>query len=76
MPRKTIAALTAVAALAGAGAGAAVYGVTAGGGGSTTVTTRIAAGAPVANASALTVNQIYKRTVPGIVEVDSTTSGS
>ncbi len=73
MPRTTIAALTAAVALAGAGAGAAVYAV-AEGGGTTTVTTRVAAAAPVANTTgaALSVADIYKQSVPGIVEIVST----
>jgi putative serine protease PepD len=76
MPRTTIAALTAAVALAGAGAGAAVYAVAEGGGGTTTVTTRVAASAPapVANTSGstLSVADIYKQSVPGIVEIVST----
>jgi S1-C subfamily serine protease len=76
MPRTTIAALTAAVALAGAGAGAAVYAVAEGGGSTTTVTTRVAASAPapVANTtgSTLSVADIYKQSVPGIVEIVST----
>jgi putative serine protease PepD len=76
MPRTTIAALTAAVALAGAGAGAAVYAVAEGGGNTTTVTTRVAASAPASvsntTGSTLSVADLYKQSVPGIVEIVST----
>jgi len=80
MPRKTtIAAAVAAAALAGAGAGATVYAV-ADGGPTRTVTTRVVATAasPIVNTAsgALSVGTIYKQSVQGIVEIDSTLSGS
>ena len=76
MPRTTIAALAAAVALAGAGAGAAVYAVAESGGNTTTVTTRVAASAPApvsnTSGSTLSVADIYKQSVPGIVEIVST----
>jgi S1-C subfamily serine protease len=72
MPRKKIAAAVAAAALAGGGAGAGVYAVAAGSS-AHVVTTRIAAGANVADtSSALSVGALYTQSVPGIVEIDST----
>jgi putative serine protease PepD len=76
MPRKKIAAAVAAAALAGGGAGAGAYAVVAGGS-DHVVTTRIAAGANVANtSSALSVGSLYQQSVPGIVEIDSTVASS
>jgi S1-C subfamily serine protease len=72
MRRKKIAAAVAAAALAGGGAGAGVYAVAAGSS-AHVVTTRIAAGANVADtSSALSVGALYTQSVPGIVEIDST----
>ncbi len=73
---RTLAAISA-AVLAGGGAGAAVYAFAAGGS-TKTVTDRIAAAAPVANvsSSALSVGAIYKASEKGVVEIDSTLSGS
>jgi putative serine protease PepD len=75
--RGTIAAAVTAAALAGAGAGAAVVGIA--GTGTKTVTTRVVAQAePAANTagSSQTVAELYDAAVPGVVEVDSTTTGA
>jgi putative serine protease PepD len=77
MPRNRVLVAIAAALIAGGGAGAAVYALAAGGS-TKTVTDRIAAAAPVANvsSSALTVGAIYKASAKGVVEIDSTLSGS
>ena len=77
MPRnRTLAAISA-AVLAGGGAGAAVYALSAGGS-TKTVVDHITAAAPVANvsSSALSVGDIYKASSKGVVEIDSALSGS
>jgi putative serine protease PepD len=73
-PGRTTAAFVAVALASGAG-GAAVYGL-ADGGGSSSTTTALATPAPTAHAAAavkttggLSVNQIYRQTNPGIVDI-------
>ena len=73
---RTLAVITA-AVLAGGGAGAAVYAFAAGGS-TKTVVDHVAAAAPVANvsSSALSVGDIYKASSKGVVEIDSTLSGS
>jgi S1-C subfamily serine protease len=75
--RGTIAATVVAAALAGGGAGAAVVGIA--GTGTKTVTTRVVAqAAPAANTagSSQTVSQLYDASVPGVVEIDATTTSS
>jgi putative serine protease PepD len=79
-PRRTTALIATVALASGAG-GAAVYGLADGGG--TAATTTITAAAPAAARPAaavrttgnLSVNQIYQRTNPGVVDIKVTTSG-
>jgi putative serine protease PepD len=79
-PRRTTALVATVALASGAG-GAAVYGLADGGG--TAATTTVTAAAPAAARPAaavkttgnLSVNQIYQRTNPGVVDIKVTTSG-
>jgi putative serine protease PepD len=81
MPRNTILAVATAAVLAGGGAGAAVYALTAGGS-TKTVVDRITQTAPpvasVSNSSSsdMSVGDIYKANEQGIVEVDVTLSSS
>src|ERR687886_2364297 len=83
-PGRTTAVLVAVALASGAG-GAAVYGLAAGGGSSSTTTTVAAApatarpAADVKTGGGLTVNEIYRRANPGVVDIkvrQSATAGS
>src|SRR4029079_18136587 len=80
-PRRTTALVVTVALASGAG-GAAVYGV-AGSGSSAAPATVVTAAAPTARRAAavktsgsLSVNQIYQRTNPGVVDIKVTTGGS
>ena len=80
-PRRTTALVVTVALASGAG-GAAVYGV-AGSGSSAAPATVVTAAAPTARPAAavktsgsLSVNQIYQRTNPGVVDIKVTTGGS
>jgi putative serine protease PepD len=82
-PRRTTAAFVAVALASGAG-GAAVYGLA--GGGGTSSTTTVATPAPTATPAAavktaggLSVNEIYRRANPGVVDIkvrQSATAGT
>jgi putative serine protease PepD len=81
-PRRTTAALVAVALASGAG-GAAVYGLAGGGDSSTTTTTALATPAPTARPAAavkttggLSVNQIYRQANPGVVDIKVRQSSS
>jgi putative serine protease PepD len=72
-PRRTTAALVAVALASGAG-GAAVYGLAGGGGGTTTTTVATTApatrpAADVKTGGGQTVNQIYRQANPGVVDI-------
>ena len=80
-PRRTTALVVTVALASGAG-GAAVYGL-ADGGSSAAPATVVTAAAPTARPAAavktsggLSVNQIYQRTDPGVVDIKVTTGGS
>src|SRR5919199_48742 len=80
-PGRTTAVLVAVALASGAG-GAAVYGL-AGGGGSSSTTTTVAAAPATARPAAdvktgggLTVNEIYRRANPGVVDIKVRQSAS
>lgn len=80
-PRRTIAVLVAVALASGAG-GAAVYDL-AGGGGGTSTTTTVASAAPTATPAAavktsggVSVNEIYRRANPGVVDIKVRQSAS
>jgi len=80
-PRRTTALVVTVALASGAG-GAAVYGL-AGNGSSAAPATVVTAAAPAARPAAaiktsgsLSVNQIYQRTNPGVVDIKVTTGGS
>jgi len=80
-PRRTTAALVAVALASGAG-GAAVYGL-ADGGDSSSTTTALATPAPTAHPAAavkttggLSVNQIYRQVNPGVVDIKVRQSSS
>jgi len=80
-PRRTTALVVTVALASGAG-GAAVYGL-AGNGSSAAPATVVTAAAPTARPAAavktsgsLSVNQIYQRTNPGVVDIKVTTGGS
>jgi putative serine protease PepD len=80
-PRRTSALVVAVALASGAG-GAAVYGLADGGGSSATVPAAVATPAPTARPAAavktsggLSVNQIYQRADPGVVDIKVTQSG-
>jgi len=75
MARNRTVAAIAAAVVAGGGAGAAVYAFSAGGS-TRTVTTSVAVASPIANLSTLSVGDIYKAANKGVVEVDSTLSGS
>ena len=78
-PRRTTALVVTVALASGAG-GAAVYGLADAGGTAATTTVTAAAPAAVRPAAAvkttgsLSVNQIYQRTNPGVVDIKVTTS--
>jgi putative serine protease PepD len=79
-PRRTTAALVAVALASGAG-GAAVYGLASGGDGGASTAPAIAAAAPAARPAAiktggLSVNEIYKRANPGVVDIKVRQSSS
>src|ERR687886_1847539 len=80
-PGRTTAVLVAVALASGAG-GAAVYGLAGGGGSSSTTTTVAAAPATARPAAAvkttggLTVNEIYRRANPGVVDIKVRQSSS
>jgi putative serine protease PepD len=75
MARNRTVAAIAAAVVVGGGAGAAVYAISAGGS-TKTVTTHLAAASPVSNLSTMSVGDIYKAANKGVVEVDSTLSGS
>jgi putative serine protease PepD len=81
-PRRTTAALVAVALASGAG-GAAVYGLASGGDGGASTTTAVAAAVPAARPAAavktsggLSVNEIYRRANPGVVDIKVRQSSS
>jgi putative serine protease PepD len=80
MSRKRTSTLVAAAALAvGAGAGAGGYAALAGGGSSTTTVVQPATRASTAAATttnSLSVQDVYKRTYQGVVEITATTNGS
>src|SRR5438105_4633098 len=71
-----LAVIPALAALGGAAAGVGGYAALGGSAGTTTTVVRSVpvAGQPAASAD-LTVNQIYRRAAPGVVEITVTTSG-
>jgi putative serine protease PepD len=80
-PRRTSALVVAVALASGAG-GAAVYGLADGGGTSATAPAAVATPSPTARPAAavktsggLSVNQIYQRADPGVVDIKVTQSG-
>jgi putative serine protease PepD len=77
-PRRTTALVVTVALASGAG-GAAVYGLADGGTAATTTITAVPAtarpAAAVKTTGNLSVNQIYQRTNPGVVDIKVTTSG-
>jgi putative serine protease PepD len=81
-PRRTTAALVAVALASGAG-GAAVYGLAESGGGSSSPATAVATPVPTARPAAavkttggLSVNQIYRQSNPGVVDIKVRQSSS
>ncbi len=77
MPRNTnrIAATVAVAVLAGAGAGAGAVALSHDSSHTTTTVVSAATGSSNIADSALTVGEIAKATTPGVVEIDSTSTG-
>ena len=77
MPRYTnrIAAVVAVAAVGGAGVGAGALALSRGSTHTTTTVVAAAAGSSNIADSTLSVGQIAKATTPGVVEIDSTSSG-
>jgi putative serine protease PepD len=70
--------LAASALLIGAGAGVGSYAAVGGEGGSTTTVVQQAAahGSPAANTKTMSVNGVYRKAGPGVVEITSTTSSS
>jgi putative serine protease PepD len=76
-PRTTLIASLLVAACLGAGGGAAVYAASSSGGGTTVVRQVTVQGSqPASQSNALTVNEIYRRTHQGVVDITVTTGSS